>query len=118
MQLLWDKCQSCGVKALYQILVLSAWHLFSSSLLTAPAGVDKPQIVVQSATDSDSDGSWFDPLHYTRSNAAINFSGLKNVLIEGHSGSHWRVQMKIKIHTKMHRHPTHTHTHTPSSPEL
>lgn len=48
--------------------------------------------------------------------AAINFSGLKNVLIEGYSRSHWlKGPDEDKIHTKMHEHPTRTltHTHTP-----
>lgn len=44
--------------------MLSKSNLFSSASLTAPAGAGKPQIVVQSATDTDSDGSRFDPLHY------------------------------------------------------
>lgn len=37
--------------------MLSKSNLFSSASLTAPAGAGKPQIVVQSATDTDSDGS-------------------------------------------------------------
>lgn len=118
MQLLWGKPQICGDKALLQISVLSKWHLFSCSPLTAPAGVDKPQIVVQSATEADSDGSWFDPLYYTRSLRCHQFFRAQNVLIEGYSRSHWlKSPDEDKIHTKMHEHPTHTlsHTHTPSS---
>lgn len=84
IRLLWAKCQICRDKELIQISALSEWHPLP---LTAPAGVDKPQTVVQRATAADSDGSWFDPLHYNDLSAAINFSGLKSVLIEGCSCS-------------------------------
>lgn len=42
-----------------KISVQSKWRVFSSSL-TAAAGADKPQPVVQSASDAESDG-WFRP---------------------------------------------------------
>lgn len=49
--------------------------------------------------------------------AAINFSGLKNVLIEGHSRSRWlKSPDEDKIHTKTHEHPTHTLAHTSYTP--
>lgn len=115
MQLLWEKRQICRDKALF-ILVLSVWHRFSSSCLTAPAGVDKPQIVVQSATDADGDGSWFDPLHYTRSQHRHQFFRAQKCI----NRRVLRVPLKSpdedKIPTKMHKHLTHTHTSTHPHP--
>lgn len=107
MQLLWGKPQIWD-KAVLQISVLSKWHLFSSSPLTAPAGADKPQIVVQSATDADSDG-WFDPLSYTRSLRCHQFFRAQKCINRRVLQTPLKSPDEDKIHTNMHEHPTHTH---------
>lgn len=107
MQLLQGKPCICENKTILHIFVLSAWHLFSSSPLTVPAGADNPQTVVQSATDTDSDG-WFDPLSYTRSRCCHQFFRAEKCINRRVLQIPLKSPDEDKIHTNMHEHPAHT----------
>lgn len=107
MQLLQGKPRICENKTIVQISVLSKWHLFSSSLLTVPAGADNPQTVVQSAADTDRDG-WFDPLSYTRSRCCHQFFRAEKCINRRVLQILLKSPDEDKIHTNMHEHPTHT----------